>query len=48
MPWSENLLNNLIVVFVLGALALIIYCKIKKQTIGEVIKDIRDGMKGEE
>jgi uncharacterized membrane protein len=46
--WRENLFNNLIVVIVLGSLAAIVYCKVKKQTIGEVIKDIRDGMKGEE
>lgn len=46
--WQENLFNNLIVVIVLVSLGLIVYCRIKKQTIGEVIKDIRDGMKGEE
>ena len=46
--WKENLFNNLIVVIVLGSLALIVYCKVKKQTVGEVIHDLREGMKGEE
>lgn len=46
--WQENLLNNLIVIIVLLSLAAIVYCKVKKQTIGEVIKDLRDAMKGEE
>ncbi len=46
--WQENLFNNLIVVVVLGALALIVYCRVKKQTVGDVIKDIRDAFRNEE
>ena len=46
--WQENLFNNLIVVIVLGSLAGIVYCKVKKQTMGEVIKDIREGMSSEQ
>jgi len=46
--WQENLFNNLIVVIVLGSLAAIVYCKVKKQTMGEVIKDIREAISGGE
>ena len=45
--WQENLLNNLIVIFVLIAIFLIIYCKISKKTIGEVIKDIKGAISNE-
>jgi hypothetical protein len=40
--WQQNLLNNLIVVFVLLALAAIIYCKVKKITMVELFKEIKE------
>lgn len=45
--WSQNLFSNLLVVGVLLALAIIIYCKVTNKTIGELIKDLRSVMKGE-
>lgn len=42
--WKENLLNYLIVIVVLLALAVIIYCKVKKQTLLDVIRDLREAM----
>jgi hypothetical protein len=45
--WQENLLNNLIVIFVLLALAIIAYCKIRNKTLLDVIKEVREGFNGE-
>ena len=45
--WQENLINNLIVFFILGSLIIIIYLKIAKKTIGEFIRDLREGMSSE-
>ena len=47
MPWSENLFNNLIVAFVLIAIFTIVYCKVQKKTIGDIIKDLKEGMSSE-
>jgi len=46
MAWRENLFNNLIVVAVLGSLFVIVYCKVKKKTVGDLIKELREAMKG--
>jgi len=43
MTLSENLFNNLLVVGILGSLVVIIYCKIKKKTLTEVIQEVREG-----
>lgn len=44
MVWQENLFSNLLVVTVLGALGLMIYCKLTGKTIAELIKDIREAL----
>jgi len=40
--WQQNLFNNLIVIFVLGSLAGIIYCKVTKKTMLDVFKEIKE------
>jgi len=44
MGFSENLFNNLIVIFVLLALFIIVYCKIKNQTLLDIFRDLREAM----
>jgi len=44
MAWQDNLLNYAIVITILGALFVIIWCKIKKQSLPELIGDIREAM----
>ena len=46
--WQQNLMNNLIVFFVLGTLAIVIYCKIAKKTLSDLIREIRGGMSDDE
>jgi len=41
MTFAENLLNNLIVFFVLGSLFIIIYCRIKNQTLGDIFRELK-------
>ena len=45
--WQQNLINNLIVFLVLGSIAVIIYCKVSKKTLTDLIRDIRGGMADE-
>ena len=42
--WQDNLLNYVIVITILGALFVIIWCKIKGQSLPELIRDIREAM----
>ncbi len=42
MGWQENLINNLIVVLVLLSIAAIVYCKVKKITMVELFKEIKE------
>jgi hypothetical protein len=42
MVWQSNLFNNLLVVFILTALAVIVYCSVKKVTLLELFKDIKE------
>jgi hypothetical protein len=39
--WQENLLNNLLVIGILFAIFIILYCKIRNKTIGDVFREIR-------
>lgn len=41
MTWQENLFNNLIVVGILLALGLIIYCRVTNKTLTDVFQEIR-------
>jgi hypothetical protein len=41
--WQNNLFSNLLVVGILTSLATIIYCKIKNQSLLDVIREIRIG-----
>lgn len=45
--WQSTLINNLIVFFVLGSLVIIIYCKVAKKTLRDLIMDIRGGVESE-
>jgi len=42
MTWQENLFSNLLVVSILGSLAAIIYCKVRKITMVELFKEIKE------
>ena len=42
--WQDNLLNYVIVFTVLFALFVIIWCKIKGQSLPELIHDLREAM----
>lgn len=40
--WQENLFSNLLVVTIFLTLGLMIYCKVTKKTLIELIKEIRE------
>jgi len=42
MVWQENLLSNLLVWVILFTLFAIIYCKLKRITMIEMFKEIRE------
>jgi len=42
MVWQQNLLNNLLVIGILLTIFAIIYCKLKKITMVEMFKEIRE------
>jgi len=46
--WQENLFNNLLVVFILIALGLIMYCKIRRKSLSEVITEIKEALRVED
>ena len=41
--WQENLFQNLLVIFILTTLAAIVYIKITGKTLGDLIREIREG-----
>lgn len=45
---AQNLLQNLIVMFVLLALFILIYCRMTGKTLLDIIKEVRDGFKTED
>lgn len=42
MGWQENLLQNLLVIFILIAIVIIVYCKVKNITFIELFKQIKE------
>ncbi len=44
MSWQENLFNNLLVVGILLALTIIMYCKIAKKNLTDVFLEIKAAM----
>lgn len=44
MTWSENLMQNLLTIGILGSLVIIVYAKITKKTLGDMIREIREAM----
>ena len=44
MVWQENLFQNLLTFFILGGLAITVYCKVTNKTLTEFIKEIREAM----
>ncbi len=45
--WQQNLFSNLLTVFILFSLTLIVYLKMTRKTMVELIKEIREGFKDE-
>lgn len=45
MTWQENLFSNLLTIAILGGLALIVYLKYTRQTLGDLFREIRDFMR---
>ena len=43
MSLQENLFSNLLVVGILGGLLIIVYCKIRNQTLLDIIREVRQG-----
>jgi len=41
MPIGENLFDNLLVAGIILSLIVIIYCKIKNQTLGDIFREIK-------
>jgi len=44
MGWQQNLLSNLLSFTIIGSLILLVYCRIAKKTLSELIIDIREAM----
>ena len=44
MTWQENLFSNLLVVGILSALAIMVYCRVTNTTLKELILSIREAM----
>jgi hypothetical protein len=44
MIWQNNLFSNLLVVSILGAMIVIIYCKVTGSTLRDLIISIREGL----
>jgi hypothetical protein len=44
MVFANNLMDNLIVIFILVALFVIIYCKVTNKTLLDIIKEIKGGL----
>jgi len=40
--WQGNLFSNLLVVFILLTLAAIVYCKVTRKTLVDLIKEIKE------
>jgi len=45
--WQQNLFSNLLVIFILLALFIIIYCKIKGQTLLDIFRGLKEAMSPE-
>jgi len=43
MTWQSNLFDNLLVSAILISLIVIIYCRVKNQSLLDVIRDVRQG-----
>ena len=44
MVWKENLFQNLLTSGILLSLALIVYCKVTRKTLTELIVEVREAM----
>jgi len=44
MTWQENLFNNLLVIAIFLIIGIVAYCKLKKKTLIELFKEIREIM----
>jgi len=44
MVWKENLFQNLLTFTILLTLGIIVYCRVTKKSLGEVIIEIREAM----
>ena len=46
--FMQNVANNFLALFILFSLFILAYCKWKDKTLGDLIRDIREALKGEE
>jgi len=44
MAWKENLFQNLLTLTILTTFGIVVYCRMAKKTLGELIRDIREAM----
>lgn len=44
MTWQATVISNTITVSILLALLIIIYCRVTKKTLGDVIRDVKEAM----
>lgn len=44
MAWQQNLFQNLLSFSILSTLAAIVYCKVTRKTLTELIVEIREAM----
>jgi len=42
--WQENLFSNLLVAFILLTLLVIVYCKVTKKTLPDLIRELRESV----
>ena len=45
--WQQNLMGNLLTLGIFLGLFIIIWCKIKNQTLLDVIRDVKEGLADE-
>ncbi len=42
--WQQNLFSNLLVLTIFIVLGLMIYCKVTKKTVADLIRELRESM----
>ena len=42
--WQQNLFSNLLVLIIFVTLGLMVYCKVTKKTLPDLIRELRESM----